>query len=335
MHSLCMLSFCAAGFLFSLQVGAQLSAADVAAARSLGAEGVRLADKGRCREAVEKLERSEKLYHAPTTLGRLAECQIDLGKVVLGTENLQRLLREPLAPGAPPAFVAARVRAEAVLAKARLKIGNLQIGVEAPAGAKLEMTVDGAPVSDMFLDNQWPADPGVHDVEVTALGFLKATAKVTVREGEGQKVSLKLVADPDYVKASPPEASVAPLAEPEKSVPPPPPESGSSKTLAYVALGVGGAGMVVGSVAGILFLGKASDLDKACPNKTCPPTSAGDLSSTMTLGTVSTVGFIVGGVGLAAGAVLLLTGGSPKGITKVGALTPVIGPTYLGASGSF
>jgi hypothetical protein len=319
------------------------SAADVSAARALGAEGVKLAEKGRCAEAVEKLERSEKLYHAPTTLGRLAECQIELGKIVLGTENLQRLLREPVAVNSPAAFTAARARAEKVLAHAKPRIASLQINVSAPPSTKIDLTVDGVAVSDMFIGNEWPADPGQHVVEATSPGFLKANANVALKDGETEKLSLKLEVDPSYVKPSTPEPVVAKPSDGENT--PPPPPAPKSNTLAYAAFGVGAVGVVVGSVTGILFLGKNSDLSKSCPDKICS-TVAGqsDLSGTKTMGNISTIGFIVGGVGVAAGAVLLLTGGAPakasvtgKSAAKANELTvlPVVGGNYLGLSGSF
>lgn len=322
------------------------SASDIAAARSIGAEGVKLAEKGRCSEAIDKLDRSEKLYHAPTTLGRLAECQIELGKLVLGTENLQRLLREPLAANAPPAFVAARARAEKVLARARPRIGNLQITVTAPPSTKVDLTVDGVPVSDMFIGNEWPADPGQHVVEVTSPGFLKANAKVSLKDGEAEKVSLKLEVDPNYVKPVIPDPVVVKNGDPDNNPPPPPPPPPEQKSnaLAYAALGIGAAGLVVGGVTGALFLGKKSDLETSCPNKNCTtPAGQSDLSSTKTMGTISTIGFIVGGVGLAAGAVLLLTGGSPAKASVTGktskanelTVRPVLGGNYWGLSGSF
>src|SRR5690606_6492137 len=80
------------------------SAENKAAARALGVEGIKLANAGNCEAAIEKLSRAEALYHAPTILGRLGECQVALGKLVEGTENLNRVVREQLAPNAPAAF---------------------------------------------------------------------------------------------------------------------------------------------------------------------------------------------------------------------------------------
>ena len=68
---------------------------NIAAARSLGIQGVKLAEEGKCKEAIEKLERAEALYHAPTILGRLGECQVQVGQIVRGTENLNKVVRDP------------------------------------------------------------------------------------------------------------------------------------------------------------------------------------------------------------------------------------------------
>src|SRR5688572_21340468 len=71
-------------------------ASSTAAARIIGTEGLRLAEAGNCKDAIEKLERAEKLHHAPTTLTKLGECQIQIGRIVAGLESLRRVVREPM-----------------------------------------------------------------------------------------------------------------------------------------------------------------------------------------------------------------------------------------------
>src|SRR5204863_774597 len=115
-------------------------------ARSLGIEGFQLADSGKCGDAIEKLDRAERLHHAPTTAERLGECHIEVGHLVAGTEILQRLLREQLPPGAPPAFGVAMDRARKVLPTALPRIGKMHITVNVPAGTKYKVTVDGQPL---------------------------------------------------------------------------------------------------------------------------------------------------------------------------------------------
>ena len=129
----------------------------------------------------------------------------------------------------------------------------------------------------------------------------------------------------------------------------------SNKTLAIVALGVGGVGLVVGGITGVMAMGKASDLDGKCPDGKCTdPALQSDIDSYKTLGTISTVGFIVGVVGVGAGVVLWLTAPKENTAAKGGSryatvpvkttrasrdegvkVTPVIGLGSLGLSGTF
>src|ERR1041384_6327106 len=99
------LGFCARALTTAnaLAQGDEASAADIAAARSLAVEGVKLAQAGKCDEAVDKLERAEKLHHAPIVLASLGECKGGQGKLVQGTEMLRRVVREPLPDHPSPA----------------------------------------------------------------------------------------------------------------------------------------------------------------------------------------------------------------------------------------
>src|SRR5690349_18240562 len=108
----------------------QPQAENVAAARSLGLQGIKMADAGDCKGAIEKLSRAESLYHAPSILARLGECQVQVGQIVLGTENLNRVVREQLAPNAPKAFRDAKERAKSVLNTALPKLARLTVKVD-------------------------------------------------------------------------------------------------------------------------------------------------------------------------------------------------------------
>jgi hypothetical protein len=119
---------------------------NIAAARTLGIQGVQLADAGKCPEAIEKLQRAESLHHAPTILGRLGECQVNVGELVEGTENLNAVVREPLSATAPKVFHDAQDRAQKVLTAAMPKIAHLVIRI-APADVKASVAVGGKPVS--------------------------------------------------------------------------------------------------------------------------------------------------------------------------------------------
>jgi hypothetical protein len=105
-----------------------------------------------------------------------------------------------------------------------------------------------------------------------------------------------------------------------------------------VLLGVGAAGLVTGSVTGLMAVGKKSSLD--CPDKQCPPSQHDDLDSAKTLATISTVGFGVGIAGAAVGVVLLMTGGNKAEAApsaRLGSVTarPWASSKLIGLEGSF
>lgn len=300
------------------------SAAETAAARQLAIDGLKLAQAGNCSEAVDKLERSEKLRHSPIVLGRLGECLINLGRLVEGTETLRRMLREPLPPDPTPALQQAYERAQTALDAAKPRIASLTINVQAPPEAKLSLSVDGNAVPPAMVGVDLPADPGEHVIEATAPGFLKATTRVRVGAGEKQNVSLQLERDPN---APPPGAEPeVPVEGAAPAVPATDPgaASGASGTAsfdgsaapeppnrvpAYISYGVGAVGLGVGIGFGFAAMSSKTDLEETCPNTVCPPSEQSNLDSAKRSGTISTIGFAVGGVGIALGTILLVTSG--------------------------
>lgn len=333
---------CLATAFAASSAGAQTgSAEDKASARVLGTEGIKLADSGDCASAVPKLEAAEKLYHAPTTLERLGECQVSLGKLVAGTESLNRVVREPLPASPPPAFVTARQHAQQLLTSAMPRIGKLRIHVDGATPDQVSVTVDGASVPSALFDADRPTDPGDHVVKAVAPGFKEATAPVRLSDGEGQAVTLKLEVDPNPVMTTPPAplgttppAAGAPVVT--TTVATAPSSANGSRVAAWTSIGVGAVGLAVGTVFGVLALSTKSTLDRDCVNKACPASSQSDVNALGTRATVSTVGFGVGIVGIGVGAVLLLTShgteAPPPTATRI---TPWVGIGAAGLGGTF
>jgi len=300
------------------------SSSDIAAARALAVDGVKLADAGRCNEAIDKLARAEKLHHAAIVLGRLGECQVAQGKIVDGTESLRRVLREPLPPGPSPALLKVRERAQTLLETAKTKIAALTISVKGPReNTGITVTVDGQAVPAALLDTERPTDPGDHLVEASAVGFTKASARVALGPADKQAVTLKLEADGSAV-ASP--AAVPPSgdgASPATRVTAQR-DPGASTTMdsaaiatgspnhtpAYLAWGIGGVGLATGAVFGALALKGKSDLNGECRSNVCGPQSEDHLNAAKLNGTISTVAFAAGGGAIVLGTILYLAAGS-------------------------
>jgi hypothetical protein len=143
-------------------------------------------------------------------------------------------------------------------------------------------------------------------------------------------------------KAAP--VAVVPPPEPAPAPPPaapPPEEKGNGLRVAsYAALGVGVVGLGVGTVFALQANGKYSDANDLCPSFPCQ-LSQDDATKRAELGdqgssarTVSLVGFIVGGVGVATGVTLFIVSGN-KGKQAGMSVAPVLGLGSAGLKGSF
>ena len=150
-----------------------------------------------------------------------------------------------------------------------------------------------------------------------------------LKEGENKPVRLEFATTPAGPVVAPPSETEV---EPEQSSPHP------LRAPGFVVLGVGGVGLVIGAITGAVSISKVNAIKKDCNPTTgaCPPSDASKGASANTLATVSDIGFILGGVGVAAGVTLILWPG--KKTTDSAATTGlVLSPGLGGASlsGSF
>jgi hypothetical protein len=310
----------------------------IATARALGIEGVTLAEAGKCVEATDRLTRAEALHHAPTTLERLGECQVALGHLVLGTETLRRVVGEPLAAGAPGAFIAAHARAQTVLDKALPRIATLKVHVEGPGPALEDVAVriDGQSVASAMLDVDRPTDPGAHSIEATAKGRAPATTTTALAEGGHQTVTLAL--EPPAASSPLPPPSSGPI--PPPSPPPvvlPDQAGGSSRWVGWTVGGVGVAGLAVGAVFGAKTFSDKTTLRNECTGQRCPSSASGDISSANRDATVADIAVGAGAALIVGGVVLLLVHPSapPPAPAAQASVVPSVGPGWAGLVGTF
>jgi len=292
-------------------------ASETAAARTLAVDGVKLALAERCDEALDKLDRAEKLKHSPIVLRHLGECQIKLGQWVEGSESLRKLLREPQPEDASPALEQAYESAAATLREVKPRIPTMKIVVNAPEDAALAVHVDGKSVAGSVVGVALPADPGDHLVEVSAPGFLKAAATLKLAPSASQTVTLDLKRDPSAPRAAESTPSsqraASSSAKPEatsraaQSQAAETSSSSNGKLLGYLSYGVAAAGLGVGIVFGQSAMKDERELRDACPNHVCSPEEKDSLEFAKTKGTIATIGFATAGAGLALGTVFLLT----------------------------
>jgi hypothetical protein len=332
-----------------------LAQADVdrAAARQLGEDGQKALTALDFKTAEADFARADKLVHAPTLLLGLARALAGQGKLLEAQEAYKRIVREGVAPGSPAVFQKAVDDATKEVADVSPKIGAVTITVKTAGGeaqpSSLQITWDGAPVNAATLGIRRPSNPGSHSLHAEADGYKSVDLKINVPVGGAADAPLTLGKDPNApAPATVPAATPATM--PGASAPPstaPAPDQatatgGGPGIWPWVALGVGGAGLIAGGVTGFMAMSKHSDLVSACNNGPCPPSKQSDVDSYNTLGLVSTVGFIVGGVGAAAGVALLvlqpnLVSSSPPAPTTGSGVrvVPVVGLGTVGAVVTF
>lgn len=310
---------------------AQPSEADRASARSLAAEGYDALERKDYPTAVDRFRHADSLVHAPTISVDLARALVGMGKLVEASERYQLVIREGVPKGSPASWRKALEDAQSEAADLEPRLAWVVIHVMGPLDP--EVTIDGVRIPEGAIGARRAADPGSADVRATAPGFDAASQTITLKEGEEQTVTLVL-------KKSPVEAKAA--TEPESQpVAPTRKEDEASKLPAWIAFGIGGAGLVVGSVTGVLALSAHSELEAECPTGTCYLTpenehdTRSDLSRYHTFGTISGIGFVVGVAGGATGAILLLTGSKSEPASKRAALWPIVGARQLGVAGRF
>jgi hypothetical protein len=271
------------GATFGSPAFAAPTAADKESARALALKGDQQFEAGDCKGATESFQQAERLVHSPIHLLYIARCKAKTGRLLEARKIFKEILAETLPPDASApykeAFNAAQngARGEVVDADVRLPTIELVFGAGAAGAA---VTIDGTPVAAADLDRPIQLDPGVHTVVATREGA-RFERTITLKDGGGsQKVEVVLTG----AKGT----------------------KGTNLVPVVVSFGVGALGLGVGAVTGLMSLGKVRDLETQCPTKRCSPALEDTADSAKTLGTVSTIGFVVGGVGAAAGAALLL-----------------------------
>lgn len=309
----------------------QPTLADRETARALMDEGDRQRDGGDLEAALKSYEAADALMGVPTTAIDVARTQVALGKLLEARETLTKLLRIPEKRKEPPPFVAARKAAAELYDELSSRIPAVEIVVKAPPGAELQVTIDGEPVPTETLGMARKVNPGAHVIVVRS-GSSEERAEVQVEEGALETVEIEIEGEPSST------ADQRSAAEADQT------SGGSNTLLTYSGFGLAAAGLITGTVTGIISLSKTGDLKERCPSDLCPPGSQGEIDSALTMGTVSTVAFAAGGVGLAIGVVGLLLPGSEARAAGAGHATKpaasptyraVVGPSYVGVRGTF
>lgn len=180
----------------------------------------------------------------------------------------------------------------------------------APEGVRVtRRLVDGGETVEVALGVPLPIDPGEHFVATDSPDRPRWEKRFFINPGEHKTIDLD-VAPPDKSRAL---RFAKPIAPVPNILPPLDPGPSAQRIAAYVTGGVGIAGLIVGAVTGAVAWGQKGTIESSCKDHLCNAEGQAAADKASTLGAVSTVSFVVGGVALATGIILYLTEpGRPK-----------------------
>ena len=295
------------------------------ASRILGNDGLNLFHARKYAEALDKLERANRLMRAPTLELHIARCHEKLGQLVLAYEMYVEASRFPLDRTSSRAYLQAVKSAELEREVLRPRVPRLRVLVSGPHGVGITVTLDDRVLPPELLDNLMPVDPGKHAV-VVKRADVSLVEKVDIAEATSARVQLRLPPLPEGADPGP-EGRMQLEAE-------------RWQTLAISAYAIGAGGLIAAGVNGGIAVSKAAELEAACPERACPPAAHASVDVYDATRYATTAGLALGGLGVAAGSMLLLfapdppKGESPGSKATRGA-RPWFGLGQVGVMGRF
>ena len=309
-----MASLLAATLGVSSVASAEPTAADKDTARSMMTDGRSARDKGDLKGALKAFIGADALMHVPTTGLEVAKTQVALGLLVEARETATRVAHIASSPSDPAPFKQARDAASALVDELGPRIPSLTVTVKnVPEGTTAEVTIDDAPMPAESLGQPRKLDPG-HHVIVAKAGGVDSKQEVDLAEKDQKQVAIALPAAGAAASTTGTGATTGEATpEPEQ---PASHKSGGSTVLMIGGFGLAGAGVIAGSITGILSMSKTNSIKSSafCQNNNgtvaCGPQENSDISSAKSMATISTVSFIAAGAGAVLGVIGLLTGNS-------------------------
>lgn len=271
---------------------AEPSSADLDTARRLYVEGLELRDAGKLDGSLARFKAAHALAATPITSLELARAYMLLSQSVLARDVLVSIERMPVLPSESAKAASARAEARTMLERIRERMPALRVVFAGEPTAPPLLTIDGT-VFPSDGTSFHKVDAGRHVLVAKSADGARASAEVLLTEGESRTVTLTL--------------SDASMPSPQRD------SSTPRSSWFYVGVGTAGLGLVAGTVAGAIAVTKADSLESQCTGNVCPRSAEDDLSTSRSMGTISTIAFAVAGAGLIMTVVSLLSPSTSKG----------------------
>ncbi len=287
------------------------------------ARGKELMAKKQYDQALVEFRASHEIVSSPNTRLEISRCLRAMGRPVAAYAEFGRTAVEAKElVGQDNRYQRAYDAATAERAEIEPQLGFVALTISNPTDATT-VSVGGEEIRRAAWDEPAPVVAGATEIVVTTPGH--APVRRTVTLTAGQRTAMTIDAQSGELLGGPPPAEPAPVAEPSGD--------GSLRLWAYVAGGVGVAGIATFAIAGLMAHSTYDDLNAACNGGPCPPDKSGEISSGKTQQTIANVGLGVGLAGLATGATLFVLS-LPRSAPAPSAAV-VASPGWVGVRGHF
>lgn len=308
------------------------TAAQRETARRLMDEGKERMKQGDKERGVEAYQKAHDIMHVPSTGMALAKAHLAAGHLVEARDVALEVVRMPRENNEPPVFEQSRKAAKDMEAALKPRIPAVRILVK--GGPAQKVTADDAEIAPLLLGEPVALNPGHHVIVAKNADGVEKRAEVDLAERDIKEIELPLPAAKPQVVTAPVEGPKMVSYGAQDS--PAGRRTTAANVLVFGGFGLAAAGVVVGGITGALTLSKAGDVKKQCESGICDPAARADLDSSKGLATISTVGFIVAGAGLAVGVIGLLLPRTKVETALHSRNTALwVGPGSIGVGGTF
>lgn len=254
-------------------------------------EAVAHMDQKRYDAACPLLKQSHALDPSSGTLLNLGDCYEQLGLTASAYRAFEEAKALSVSSGKSDRASVAEVR----MRKLAKVLRRLNVVLPADRPQSLVIRLDGEPLAISSEPTELIVDPGAHELQASAPGYVESRISVTAPEpGLTTLVSVPpLTPLSSVTSASSDDGRAAPSRVSGRQI------------AAMITGGIGVVGVVVGSVFGLSSRAKHEQSDRYCSGNVCRDQRGVELmNEARSAGNASTVSFVVGGVALGTAATL-------------------------------
>jgi len=302
------------------------SAAQVAYER--GVDAFRAGDFA---NACRLLSESYHLEPHPGVLFTWATCELRADRLASAAQHYQDFLNAVAKLPVAERVAQEERRRSAQRERAQIlpELPYLTVVVSASVQRSSSVLRDGVPLLPSAQGVEVPVDPGEHSIVFVGSDGARTEQRVVLARREHKTVVL------GFANAREAERAVAPVST--HSEPAPMPRGNATSPWVYVTGGIGVAGLLTGTISGVMALRDKHVVDSNCAGAACTARGKDSADAGRTEATVSTIGFGVGLAGLASSIIIYLVDspGAPTRAQHAQSWSVAVSPTSVGVVGAF